>query len=38
MGAVASSSSVPWRFSSANSRMVSMGVMNSATTAMFWST
>ena len=27
---------MPCRFSSANSRMVSIGAMNSATTAMFW--
>ena len=33
-GEVASSSIVPCRFSSAKRRMVSMGVMNSATTAM----
>ena len=37
-GAVASSSMVPCRFSSANRRMVSMGVMNRATTAMLCST
>ena len=38
MGEVASSSIVPCRFSSAKRRMVSMGVMKSATTAMLWST
>ncbi len=37
-GEVASSSIVPCRFSSAKSRMVSMGATKSATTAMFWST
>ena len=35
-GEVASSSIVPCRFSSAKRRMVSMGAMKSATTAMLW--
>ncbi len=36
MGDVASSSIVPCRFSSAKSRIVSIGATNSATTARLW--
>ncbi len=35
MGDVASNSMVPWRFSSANKRMVIMGMKNSPTTLTF---